>query len=101
MNTNNPLFTLSISEFSDLIRKIINEELLKSQEPQFIKYEDEHFNIDGLQKFLHCSKASIHNYKKEGLPFYRIGRKVLFQKSEVLAFLKSRQKKVRRYNNVI
>ena len=96
MNTSNPSFTLTIGEFSDLIREIVSEELQKLLAPNTVEYEDEHFTIEGLTTFLNCSKASVHNYKKNGMPYYRIGRKVLFQKSEILAFLKTHGKKIKK-----
>jgi hypothetical protein len=89
-----PLYTLTIDEFIALTKKLI-EEAINSKKGENnisnsdIKQNDEEFNILELSKFLHCSKVSIHNYKKLGLPFYRIGRKLLFKKTEVLNFMKS------------
>jgi len=95
---NNPLFTLSISEFKLMAKDLINEVLaLKEQEKKQIGNDssdkEEHFDIKGLAQFLKCSKVSIHKYKKKGLPFYRIGRKILFKKTEVLTFMKSMRNK--------
>jgi hypothetical protein len=65
-----------------------NEE--KNSQPQSdVKPGEEVFNIMELAKFLRCSKVSIHNYKKLGMPFYRIGRKLLFKKAEVLNFMRT------------
>lgn len=89
-----PLYTLTIDEFIALTKKLI-EEAINSKKAENnisnsdIKQNEEEFNILELSKFLHCSKVSIHNYKKLGLPFYRIGRKLLFKKTEVLNFMKS------------
>ena len=89
-----PLYTLTIDEFITLTKKLI-EEAINSKKGENnisnndIKQNEEEFNILELSKFLHCSKVSIHNYKKLGLPFYRIGRKLLFKKTEVLNFMKS------------
>ena len=42
------------------------------------------FDIAGLARYLDCSVQTVHNLKKEGiLPFYRLGRKVYFKKSEI------------------
>lgn len=87
-----PLFTLSVAEFMALVRTLVDKtiedrEKTKNKEPE--KSGDEVFNIAELGKFLRCSKASIHNYKHLGLPFYRVGRKILFRKNEVLAFMKT------------
>lgn len=88
-----PLFTLSITEFMAIIKsqveKALEEREEKKKKEAGSESADMEFNIDELRKFLRCSKASIHNYKHLGLPFYRVGRKILFKKSEVLAFMKS------------
>ena len=71
-----------------MVEKAIEEKEKRNKESEN-KNEDQEFNIQELGKFLRCSKASIHNYKHLGLPFYRVGRKILFKKSEVLAFMKT------------
>lgn len=85
-----PLFTLTIEEFIALTKGLVEEVLGQKQKEQIEKQteQDECFDIPALADFLHCSKVSIHNYKKKGMPFYRIGRKLLFKKSEVLNFMK-------------
>ncbi len=93
-----PLYTLTIEEFIILTKKLIAEAINGSKEEDGIikndiKSEEEVFNILELSKFLRCSKVSIHNYKKLGMPFYRIGRNLLFKKAEVLNFMKSLKRK--------
>jgi excisionase family DNA binding protein len=93
-----PLFTLTIGEFIAMTRELVNEALMLKEKEKKQAVEDapnreEHFNILELAKFLKCSKVSIHKYKKKGLPFYRIGRKLLFKKTEVLNFMKSLRNK--------
>lgn len=85
-----PLFTLTIEEFIALTKGLVEEALGQRQKENTEKQaeQDECFDIPGLADFLHCSKVSIHNYKKKGMPFYRVGRKLLFKKSEVLNFMK-------------
>ena len=78
------------------LRRVLQQNSQKlspdEQKKQVDKKEDEEkadtFSILELAKFLRCSKVSIHNYKKLGMPFYRIGRKILFKKNEVLNFMK-------------
>jgi excisionase family DNA binding protein len=51
------------------------------------------FNITQLGQYLGCSIQTIHNLKKDGIiPFYRLGRKVYFKKSEIdnCAFVESK-----------
>ena len=96
-DTSRPLYTLTIGEFKELARQIILAVITEQPHLQIEPNtaQDEHLNIDQCAKFLGCSTVSIHNYKKQGLPFYRIGRKVLFKKSEVLSFMKDSIKKLR------
>lgn len=86
-----PLYSLTVGEFAELIKLLVNESL---QEHREIKDADakaddrKEFDIAELADFLRCSKVSIHKYKKKGLPFYRVGRKIIFIKQEVLEFMK-------------
>jgi excisionase family DNA binding protein len=91
-----PLFSLTIGEFMTLTKELVNEALKsKSQEKEKEpEGKEETFSIKELAKFLKCSLVSIHNYKKLGLPYYKIGRKVLFNKSEVLNFMKKLKNKL-------
>ena len=95
-----PLFTLTIGEFIALTKKLVEDTLKeKAQNETSLKKDEDDtavYNISQLTEFLHCSKASIHNYKKLGMPFYRIGRKILFRKNEVLNFMRGLKNKLKR-----
>ena len=55
---------------------------------------DEQFDIEGLSKYLNCTKVTIHRYKKKGVfPYYQVGRTVYFKKSEVDRALASKKQK--------
>ena len=89
-----PLYSLTIEEFITLTKKLIEETISGKQGESNESNKDtntkeEVFNILELATFLRCSKVSIHNYKKLGMPFYRIGRKLLFKKAEVLNFMRT------------
>src|ERR1041384_3938430 len=92
-----PLYALTIGEFIALTKKLvdesISEKLLQNLSGKNKPEEDATFNIPELASFLRCSKVTIHEYKKKGLPFYKIGRKILFKKSEVLNFMKHLREK--------
>ncbi len=93
-----PLYSLTIGEFAELTKQLVEETLKeREQKKEVDKKGDEEkaetFNILELAKFLRCSKVSIHNYKKLGMPFYRIGRKILFKKNEVLNFMRGLKSK--------
>lgn len=99
MNTDHkPLYSLTIGEFVALTKELIDKAIKEKKDEEekrieSLKGKEEHFSIRELADFLHCSKVSIHNYKKLGLPFYRIGRKILFKKQEVLNFMKGLKSK--------
>jgi hypothetical protein len=92
MNTK-PLYTLTVDEFTSLIKATVLQ-ILKDQEKENKKENEQevYFDISELASFLHCTKATIHNYKKNGLPFYKVRRKLIFQKSVVLDFMKGIKK---------
>lgn len=91
------VLNLSVDEFKiftkDIVSEVVNENALHTQFNHPIleskTTELEHFTIAQLAEFLHCTKPSIHNYKKAGLPYFRIGRKVLFEKKKVMEFMKT------------
>ncbi len=76
----------------DELRDIFREELLKffsefdvnKNKAAEIEDVDQEFDIKGVAEYLKCSVMTIHNLKKDGaIPFYRLGRKVYFKKSEI------------------
>lgn len=89
---NKPLYALTIGEFIELLQTNVKSAVPQMPEPETFDRE-EHFTIDQVVAFLNCSKVTLHKYKKNGLPFYRIGRKVLFNKSEVLEFMRNNVKR--------
>jgi excisionase family DNA binding protein len=93
-----PLYALTIGEYIEITKQLIEDVIKEREQKNEVnnKQEDEKaetFTIYELAKFLRCSKVSIHNYKKLGMPFYRIGRKILFKKNEVLNFMKGLRNK--------
>ncbi len=89
---NKPLYALTVGEFIKLMKDTAASLLPKLPEPK-PHDQEEHFTIEQLRKFLNCSKVTLHNYKKKGMPYYRIGRKLLFKKSEVLDFMRRNVKR--------
>ena len=87
-----PLFKLSVAEYIALTKQVIEDTLKEKGKDLFPHLNesltDKILTIEELQSFLHCSKTSIHYYKKLGLPYYRVGKKILFRMSEVLNFMK-------------
>ena len=51
--------------------------------------------IDDVQRIFRVSKVTIHKWKKMGLlPFYKMGRKVYFKRSEVIDSLSKKRRKL-------
>ena len=48
-------------------------------------------NLKELCEFLSMSRATIYNLKKEGLPYYKIGKAIRFTRNDVLEWLKKYQ----------
>jgi hypothetical protein len=89
---NKPLYSLTIGEFTELMKTTMQS--IPSEKPQASSEDkEEHFSINQLMEFLDCTKTTIHNYKNRGLPYYRIGRKLIFKKSEVLDFMRKNVKR--------
>lgn len=89
---NKPLYALTIGEFIELMKSTATSVMSVPTETKS-EEKEEHFTIDQLSMFLNCTKMTVHNYKKRGLPYYRIGRKILFKKSEVLEFMRKTVKR--------
>ena len=87
-----PLYALTVGEFITLMKETAASIIpIPTDSKPFD--QEEHFTIEQLKNFLNCSKVTLHNYKKRGMPYFRIGRKLLFKKSEVLAFMRKNVKR--------
>lgn len=77
------------NEIITMIREALHEEVTESLEQQ---KKDKDFNIlltrQEVAQQLRISLPSLHNYQKSGiLKSYRIGKRVLFKKGEVMEAL--------------
>jgi len=82
------LTSLTTPEVRSLFRQELQtffaENKILADQNLSIPLPDQNYDIEGLAEYLNCSVQTVHNLKKEGLiPFYRLGRKVYFKKSEV------------------
>lgn len=74
---------------------------VKPAHPHVEAANDIKLSIPELAMYLKCSLPTIHKYKKDGvIPFYRLGRKVYFKKSEIdasaIVTTKSMQSRLKR-----
>lgn len=87
METANPLFTLSISEFETMFRGLISEALRDIQPIR----EDQAKYLTRLEacKALHVSLPTLSRYSKLGLiPAKRIGNRILYSEEDLKEALK-------------
>jgi excisionase family DNA binding protein len=84
------LFKIPSEQKAAFLREIKNalkEELeeIKAVANKEASHDEEYLNRQEACKFLRCSLATLYNYQKAGrIPFLKIGRKVLFKKSELI-----------------
>jgi excisionase family DNA binding protein len=82
--------------FIQEIKKALKEELIEfgSKANNDQSHNEDYFNREEACKFLRCSLATLYNYQKAGrLPCLKIGRKVLFKKSELISALQKFSKR--------
>lgn len=83
------LSPIKLDELQSLIQESVRVALSENQQSKTKNVPQSHaddlkLNIKQLAEYLHCSLPTIHKYKKDGvIPFYRLGRKVYFKKSEI------------------
>lgn len=90
------MVNISIPEKNDLkiwIKEAINEAIKSLQ--QNVNNDHHHqdepfFTRKEIATYLKISLVTLHSWMNDGLPHHRKGRRVLFLKSEVLKYVKSR-----------
>ena len=55
------------------------------------KNQSRYWDKKEAQKELHISQSTLEKWMQQGLPFYKVGRKVLFRPEEVDAWLQQHQ----------
>lgn len=85
------VIVIETSDLAKLIEDAVEVALLRKS-LQIVPVEAKEstlLSIDEAAELLNVSVSTIHTYKRDGLlPFHRIGRRVYFQKSEILLGLK-------------
>jgi excisionase family DNA binding protein len=76
--------TAFINEIKEAIKEELKVSKLVSDEE--VKVNDDYLTRQEACQFIRCSLATLYNYQKSGkLSYLKIGRKVLFKKSDLLA----------------
>lgn len=95
MNLSNPLFTLSVNDFSDLVRNLVQEELGKinpktsSDSPT----SNVQLNFEQAAKYLKLSKPTFSKLRKKGeIQSYQVSEnRVLFLKEDLDSYIKNKK----------
>lgn len=87
---------LSVDELTDIIKKCLVD-TFSAKPAEIIKNEssDDLLSISDIQRIFDISKVTVHKWKKKGLlPYYKMNRKVYFKKSEVIASMSHKKRKM-------
>ena len=82
----------SREELKAIVKEALNEAIaikLKDLDRSGSEEENEFYTRKEAANFLNCSLVTLYNYQKQGLlPYYQVGRKILFKKRELLEMMK-------------
>lgn len=82
------LQNLIISSLKQVLKEITDEKNRTEENEEILTTED-------IQKIFKVSKVTIHKWKKKGiLPYYKMGRKVYYKKSEIFGLLEGKRRKL-------
>ena len=84
-NNNQPLYSLTLGQFKDLIRQILKEEKSKKQSTiEQVESLEELLKIDEVRKIFKVSRVTIFSWINKGkLKALHVGRRLYFKKGEI------------------
>ncbi|MDN3666910.1 helix-turn-helix domain-containing protein [Algibacter miyuki] len=92
-------FMLSEDEIENLVERISNN-LKKNYESQNRIQQDELLSIDEAAKLIKLAKATLYGLvHKKAIPFSKKGKRLYFQKTELLDWIKSDKKDTKQSMN--
>nr|WP_321453525.1 helix-turn-helix domain-containing protein [uncultured Carboxylicivirga sp.] len=79
-------------ELKTIIREVMQEELQKIDLKHANKHSDQQLlSRQEASEFLRCSLTTLYHHQRNGvIPFYQVGRKILFSKDDLLMHLKTK-----------
>jgi excisionase family DNA binding protein len=92
------LIKIDKAEFSEILHQAIREELQQIlKELNSKETDDTVLNRKETCKLLSISHGTLQKYQNDGrIPYYRIGRRILFKKSDVLRAIEVKMNVVRK-----
>ncbi len=78
---------------TESIRQVLTENT--NTEKDHLGEKEEILMMDDVLRIFRVSKVTIHKWKKKGLlPYYKMGRKLYFKRSEVIGLLSKKKRKI-------
>ena len=77
--------------FQDVIQKEFSKQCFSKpdEDDQTSQGNNDYLNRKQACDFLGCSTTTLYNYQKNGLiPYYKLGKKIFYRKSEILSLMK-------------
>lgn len=82
----NKLVVIEVDHLYSLIKKAVNEVVIKREESEHIK---DLLNFKGTCDFLGIHPSTLNKWKAENkIPYKRLGKRIFFQRKEILNSLK-------------
>jgi hypothetical protein len=87
---------MNVADLIGIIDECVKNALsAKTQETKSEPAPEDLITICDIQKIFKVSNVTVHKWKKKGLlPFYKMNRKVYFKKSEVIAAMQHKKRKL-------
>lgn len=89
------LFLLSLDEAKIFLEECVNNVLQTQQSTSTVVEAPEPLiQIDEVCQIFNISKPTVHEWKRSGkIPFYRVGRRIYFKRSEIMYALQDVKKR--------
>lgn len=85
------LLTFSLEELKGVMLSIVDA-ALQNHNNCNLNADNDVLSREEALKLLECSSPTLIKFQKDGLPYYRLGKKIYFRKSEILDFAKVSKK---------
>ena len=78
---------------AESLQQVLKEKSIEDKKR--LEEKEEILVTEDIQRILKVSRVTIYNWKKKGiLPYYRMGNRVYFKKSEVFGLLEVKRRKL-------
>jgi excisionase family DNA binding protein len=86
------------TELKELIKQAVRE-VLSERQPDVIRRDM--LSVEDVVKMLKVSRLTVYNYTKQGLPFVKNGRRLLFKESDVIDWIERAKEGKKEVNTTV